>query len=183
VSGFASNIANREGAIYGNHEEWSSRSGMHCSTSAALAAGEGARYGTRDPVTCTSTNEPTSGPISPEMAKRYLTCHLEGVTSPDIFLVDNVQVQVGKGTPFLAFSFGQRPFNGDPDGQVYAIRGSYRMTQCQQNSSILENVGKNCQVWNHTNAIGQCYRTTFGDWVCNMTDLAAKATLNQPPPR
>ena len=151
----------------------------------AFAAGEGAPYGTRDPAICASTAEPKTGAISADLAKRYLACHLEGVSGPNMYLVENVQVQVGKGTPFLQLDFGQRPGNADPDGLVYAIRGSYRLYQCARPSAFMQNTGKNCTARENPNATGECYRSGFGDWVCNMQDLAAinNGIPDQPPPR
>jgi len=134
----------------------------------------GKPYGTRAPETCASTKEPAKGAPSPAVAARYLRCHIEGIgAGQNMYILENVKVEVGKGTPFLQLPAGQRPFGADPDALVYPIRGSYTSYQCAVPSSISKNFGKNCNTYENKNATGQCFRSAFGDWTCNMTDLNA----------
>ncbi len=138
----------------------------------------GTKYGTREPETCASTKEPAKGAPSPALVKRYLRCHVEGVgPGGKMYLIENVNVEVGKGTPFLQLSGGQRPFGADPDGLVYAIRGSFTSYQCAVPSAIMNNFGKNCATFENKHATGECFRSAFGDWTCNMTDTNA---INDP---
>ena len=143
--------------------------------SAALAQEQtaGARFGTRDPATCADTKEPTRGAPSAEVAKRYLRCHVEGVEFGSIFLLEDVNLQVGKGTPFLQLDLVQRPFGADPESLVYPIRGSYVRYQCSAPSAIMNNFGRNCRTYEHKRAMGQCFRSGFGDWTCSMIDANA----------
>lgn len=71
----------------------------------------------------------------------------------------------------------------DVDVPVYAIRGSFVQYQCSEVSKILENQGKNCNIYRQPNASGQCYKTTFGDWKCNLMDLNSKHEGRVPPPK
>lgn len=142
--------------------------------------GIGAKYGARDPLTCASTKDPAKGAPSPEQAKQYLRCHLENVGSgANLYLLENVSVEVGKGTPFLELPKSARPFNADPDALVYPIRGSYVQYQCSVLSAMSQNAGKNCNSGAQKNATGHCFRTAFGDWTCNMSDIASMSSTNR----
>ena len=77
------------------------------SAGAALAAAEtnvltpqtgvGAKYGSRDPYTCSATIEPQQGAITADLARQYFICKVEQVNgSGMLFLLDNVKVEVGK---------------------------------------------------------------------------------------
>jgi hypothetical protein len=158
---------------------------------APAQAGEGAKYGTRDPQTCASAKEPAKGAISAELARKYVICQKEEVahTQGFIYLLENVTVEIGKGVPLLELSRGARPTDGDPDGVVYPIRGSLKEYQCAVASDggalgpRYNNIGKNCNVYDEPKATGTCYRTTFGDWHCSMSDLNSRQIPNQPPPK
>jgi hypothetical protein len=142
----------------------------------------GARYRARDPQTCASRKDPAKGPITADLAKKYVTCHIEAESSGKLYLLENVTVEVGKGTPFKELPSSARPFGGDPDGLVYQIRGSLTRYQCAPISDILQNAGKNCNIYQEPKATGTCFRDGFADWVCNMTDLSPIKTYDVPPP-
>ncbi len=154
---------------------------------AQKAKSSGKPYGSRDPEGCASTKEPVKGAPSSALATRYLRCHIEGIgPGNNMYLIENVKVEVGKGTPFLELSRGQRPFGADPDSLVYPIRGSYTSYQCSIPNSINNNFGKNCNTYENPNASGQCFRTGFGDWTCDMSDTDINNPnnrMNVAPPR
>lgn len=58
-----------------------------------------------------------------------------------------------------------------PGEPIYQIRGSYTNYNCDVIERDRSNAGKNCQVYVHQNATGLCYRDTFGDWYCYMSDF------------
>ena len=130
------------------------------------------KYGTRDPRTCTNTNAPARGAITAALAKQYLICQAEKVSGSELYLVENVTVEVGGGRPYNP----QSDINYqeiDVKVPIYPIRGSYTQYQCIKeypDPGTLYNVGKNCGVFEHRKATGSCYKTTFGDWRCNMFD-------------
>lgn len=147
-------------------------------------AGVGAKYGTRDPFTCKSTKAPTHGAISPEWAAQYVKCSAEGETGGMLYLLKNVNVEVGSERAFNPNSDDYTDI--DQSSPLYPIRGSFTRFQCGTVSrgSFMPNAGKNCNSGDQPNATGMCYRTTFGDWRCSMTDLTHDA-LNRfgvPPP-
>lgn len=153
-------------------------------TSATVAEGAGTNYGTRDARTCASTKAPSKGAPSPAQARNYLTCHLEKESNGYIYLIEDVTVQVGKGTPYQQLPFTVRPFDGDPDGLVYEIRGSYKAYQCSElNDAVFHNIGTNCTVRDNPKAEGACFRNNFEEWTCNMQDLSfPTAIIHQAPP-
>ena len=151
-------------------------------TGASAGQGVGKTFFTRDPLTCSSKKEPANGSITPALAKRYLACSAEGVQSGYLYLLEDVSLDVGKGTPFRELGRDSRPSDGDPDGKVYPIRGSLKRYQCREPSKIMDDAGKNCTIYEEPKATGICYRTTFGDWSCNMGDLNTSKLYRQPPP-
>ncbi|HUY95140.1 MAG TPA: hypothetical protein VMU71_07565 [Terracidiphilus sp.] len=114
----------------------------------------------------------------------YLQCGDETVNSDGyLWLDENVKVQVGGGVK----ASGTWTYTGgdvNPNELVYPIRGTMDKYLCGkvQHGSVLENEGKNCTLWHWNEATGNCYRTTFGDWKCTMTDLDAQQVADQPPP-
>ena len=57
-----------------------------------------ARYGSRDPRTCEDTKAPARGAITAALALKYLNCQMEYDSgSGDLYLVENVKVEVGAG--------------------------------------------------------------------------------------
>ncbi len=145
--------------------------------------GVGAKFGSRDPYACASTVAPKSGPISAALASQYFTCGFEHINEDGyLFLAEHATVQVGRGVPFREAGLYETG-NIDPNGKVYAIRGSYDQYLCTPLSRYGAVRGHNCAAWHETHATGYCYRTTFGDWKCNMSDLDAQIIDNQPPPQ
>ena len=140
----------------------------------------GTPYGTREPPTCPSTKEPAKGVITPELAKRYLRCNGEGIgPGNNMYLLENVSIEVGKGTPFLQLDPRQRPGSADPDGLVFPTRGTYTVYQCAVPNKINNKFGKNCNTYESKQATGQCYRSGFGDWTCTMVDNATNNPQNR----
>src|SRR5688572_3807290 len=82
------------------------------------------RYGSRDPRTCEDTKAPARGAITAALALKYLNCQMEYVSGGgDLYLVENVKVEVGGGTPYAAIR-GQRSLEEiDVKYPVYPIRG------------------------------------------------------------
>lgn len=147
----------------------------------AAAPGIGAKYGARDPRTCSSTKEPTSGAISADQAKVYVICHEEKESRGDLYLVEDVKVEVGKPRPY------QVRVDSHPDidttAPVYPVRGSFSQYQCVEVSDYMKNAGKNCNRYDHPHAEGVCYKTNYGDWQCQMFDLNRTQTRDVAPPK
>ncbi len=144
---------------------------------AAQQGSMAARYGTRDPRPCASTNAPAGGAITAALAAQYFSCQAEAVSGGNLYLVENVRLQVGGGVPYTPNLGAFEAVNVRVP--LYPIRGSYVQYQCRD--LIREYVGpagQSCNIYNHVNATGYCYRTTFGDWRCHMADRANTGVIS-----
>ena len=152
--------------------------------------GAGKPFGARDPRTSDSRKAPAKGAISAEQAKQYVIADSERVTQSFgsgmlLHLVTDVKVEVGKGRPFnmQADSFGWATDNGiDPAETVYPIRGSYDSWTCGKLGTINGDPGKNCTKLPQPAAKGICFKSSFGDWHCTMTDFNASQGMERYPP-
>lgn len=146
------------------------------------------RYGSREPRTCEDTKAPAKGAITAALALKYLNCQMDYVSGGgDLYLVENVKVEVGGGIPYAAI-MGQRSLSEiDVKHPVYPIRGSLLRYQCQNRLTAARLPDANCNTSNEPKATGYCYKTTFGDWRCYMNDPAANNAANirhdVPPPK
>jgi hypothetical protein len=135
------------------------------------------RFGAREPGTCDNTKAPIKGPITAALARKYLNCQMEGIWSNHLYLVENVKVEVGGGVPYKPNLGAFEAINVRVP--LYPIRGSLLRYQCKD--LIAEHVGPpgtNCNTYNEPKATGYCYKTTFGDWRCNMADPGANNKEN-----
>jgi hypothetical protein len=137
------------------------------------------RFGARDARTCENTKAPAKGAITAALALKYLNCQMEGIWSNDLYLVENVKVEVGGGVPYAAI-MGQYSLDQiDVKYPVYPIRGSFLKYQCQDpETAYVGPPNTNCVTYNNPKATGYCYKTTFGDWKCNMVDRSATEKEN-----
>ena len=135
---------------------------------AAQTKSVGAKYGSREPVKCADMTKPKGSAPSQAQALQYLKCTMEKESSGLLYLVQDVTVQVApKGRRYNPLA----PIpNVDTAHLIYDIRGSLLLYQCSEISSILANAGKNCQTYNQPKAQGACWKTSFGDWVCHLSD-------------
>jgi hypothetical protein len=136
-------------------------------------AGVGAKYGSRDPYVCQSMKEPTSGAPSGQRLIDLVRCGSGGerLYSGQLYLLENVKVQIGKGRPYQPTDKAHKL---DPSKPVYPIRGSYDKYQCDALNPKLGMKGRNptdnCSMYPNPKAEGICYTTTFGEWDCLMSD-------------
>ena len=151
---------------------------------AGADAGPGAKFGARDPKTCPDHTAPKRGAITPEAAAKYVTCEEEHASDSTLYLVDDMKVQVGAGRKFQLRTDAYNDI--DSTKPVYPIRGSYVRYSCGVPRAAFDTVGKNCTLYDQPHATGVCFKTTFGDWHCQMKDLGNTVTTLRtaiPPPR
>jgi hypothetical protein len=139
-------------------------------STSAVAAQESVSkiYGTREPRTCASRVEPSSGAPSVEQAKQYFLCDGEVVASDGFHLFTGVKIQVGAGRRFNP-DVDSILDGVDPAQMIYPIRGTYTDYTCfpPHDATFLGGgIGKNCHKAIYIDTIGACYRTSFGDWRC-----------------
>jgi len=145
--------------------------------------GVGKPFGARDPYTCADSKQPTSGLPSAEQAKEYFICQAEYVSGNYLYLVSDVTLETGKPRDYNSNEDLNCP-NIDVTVQVLPIHGKYKSYQCALLSDILQNQGKNCYITQSNNAVGLCYKNSFGDWVCKMGDASmVDVALNAAPPQ
>lgn len=64
---------------------------------------------------------------------------------------------------------------------LYPIRGSFTKYQCKDpKTDYIKIPGKTCNRTENPDAKGYCYKTTFGDWSCNMIVLFGKPEDSYP---
>ncbi len=136
--------------------------------SVASAQSSGKPYGTRDSKTCTARKEPTKGAPSAAQAVLYFICTTERLFGDKLVLVENVKIEVGNGRRFLR-SDSELP-EVDPQYPIFPIRGSFDSYFCTRLVDLLQQGSPNCILSRPRNAEGVCYRTSFGDWKCDMTN-------------
>jgi hypothetical protein len=160
-------------------------------TAIGLAYGQtgiGAKFDTRDPSVCKSTKEPANGGPSPSQVKDYVRCTAEKTGGGSIFLMENMQMEIGKSRPFSSYTdVGNEDI--DNSQPVYPIRGTVDFYQCTPPGSSGGDVpakGHNCTLTKPAPIAGICYKTTFGDWRCPTHGAGAPFEgqhLNMPPPK
>ena len=141
----------------------------------ANAAGVGAAFGTRDPAVCADRHAPTSGPISPAQAKRYVQCEYEYYEerADTLHLLDVRSIEIGQPRPFELRSDSGGEF--DVRGPMYPLRGSIVKYNCHKFANGYQ-VGKNCYIYEISGATGKCGRTNFHDWKCTLDGSADSRT-------
>jgi hypothetical protein len=145
-------------------------------------AGIGKKYGSRDPRTCADRTQPKGNTITAAKAKEYIECS-EFYDTQNLYLVDEVVVQTGSSRPYNPRE-DMRVSNIDVRIPVTPIRGHLKKYQCGQVNDIKHNAGENCFIYDWQNAKGLCYKDSFGDWQCTMSDGTAILPVKKdvPPP-
>ena len=149
-------------------------------------AGVGKKFDTRDPHECSALPKVTGSAPSPGQIRDLVTCKSESTGGCCIYLVENVKVEIGKSRPFSSWSdVGNQDI--DHSQPVYPIRGTADKYQCQPpGGPPYPPKGKNCAVRMASPFQGICYKTTFGDWSCPVTDAENPlkgVQANMPPPK
>ncbi len=133
----------------------------------------GERYGSREPRTCEAKKAPAMGAPTADLAAKYVICEIEKVSGQYLYLIENVKVEVGGGRPYNPNSDINVP-EIDVKFPIYSIRGSLTKYQCNaEDARFTHSIpGKNCTRYEEPKAKGDCYKTTFSEWRCYMTDLS-----------
>ena len=119
-------------------------------------------YQGRAPRQCTSVTTPPS--VS--QATAMVQCWSDAVSAFGLFLYQDVKLQIGASRPYLNTSDSYLP-QIDPTAIVYPIRGSYTSYACRGINNLVP-AGKQCSRQAVPQAMGMCWKTSFGDWKCYM---------------
>lgn len=138
------------------------------------------RFGSRSVRTCASVTSPPNV----QQASMLIQCGYERASHDFIFLVEQVQVQIGGSRPFNSFADGYAT-DIDASAKVLPLRGTSIAYTCGAVSdSGPSNRGKNCVNERNNDASGICWRTTFKDWRCSMIQtIGSQKAFEQPPPQ
>ena len=152
-------------------------------SSTTIQAAVGGAYDAREPRTCPSRKEPSRGALSSQQAIQYFACDTEGIYVGQLYLATDINIDVAPKP--RRFNVATDSFSGiDPSQPVFDIRGSYTRYQCSKPDSTLAPKGRNCDLTPQPQATGICYKDTFSDWHCRMSDVAHASDRKShvPPP-
>jgi hypothetical protein len=139
-------------------------------------------WGTRLPRVCA----PVTTPPNAAQAAVLIQCHMDHATREDIYLMQNIQVQMS-GTHQVGPMDGVED-NIDNSVPAYDLTGSHEYYDCAPiNEAVMHNTGKNCFVTHSASTGGECWRVHDGTWHCELQTLAgpngrAHTDANQPGP-
>lgn len=144
--------------------------------------GSGEAWGSRDPGSCNSTK--LNPPPNPKQVGDLLRCKYDVDVSGELWLIENIEVKVGAGVPFVELYNTYEMENGDTGATVYPLAGSFTRVMCKTRKDIALYGGdpeRNCTTFDVPVAKGVCWPTTGDGWKCLMTG-SSKATRERTPP-
>jgi hypothetical protein len=121
-----------------------------------------AAYQSRAPRTCTSVTSPPS--VS--QAAVMVQCQMDALSAFGVGLVQDVKIEIGKSRPFL-YSSDAGLSGVDLTAAVYPLRGSYTAYLCNTISNMAV-PGQSCTISPVPQAVGWCWKTSFGDYKCKL---------------
>ena len=128
-----------------------------------------AEYQARGPRKCSSVTKPPSVSEAAVMVQ----CTMESVSSFGLGLIQDVKIEMGSSRRFV-YSSDAGLSGVDLDAQVYPLRGSYVGYLCNQISNMAP-AGQSCTKSTVDEAVGWCWKTSFGDYKCKLQGAPGKA--------
>ncbi len=145
-------------------------------------------FGTnRQPRTCASKSEPSTGSISAKQAAIYVACEAEGDRKVKMggtaYFIDILNLQVDPKPRQVGLVDVQKYGSTiDSDKPIYNIRGSVIAYSCFNLLGGVYERGRNCIVSRVPKSVGACYKSPFGDWRCTLGVYSNKRETKMPPP-
>jgi hypothetical protein len=133
-------------------------------------------YQARNPRLC----KPVSAPPMPGQVRALIQCTMDQDRATGLFLMQDVHAEISQ----------PRAYNGDTDSSlpeidmnapIFPLAGSLKVFWCSP-IGVGYPAGRNCQLMPTPSAMGSCWRTTFGDWKCNLIGPAPDSRKNLPGP-
>lgn len=132
------------------------------------------KWGTRSPMVCSPLKQKAAP--TPVQATKLVQCNSEYASdsSGELRLMQNVKVEIGKSSSFVAMYNQYVMPAADTTKRTYPIRGSFDWATCMliRDASIYGDPVQNCQTSRVASATGVCWQTTFGDWKCLLNGAA-----------
>jgi hypothetical protein len=152
------------------------------------AAGQGGRnelsgppefnvqYQARNPRRCKAL----TAPPQLDQLVAAVQCQMEADRPTGLFLMQEVRVEMGKPRSYDVQIDGELQ-EIDPSAQVFPLAGSLKQFWCSP-VGVGYPAGANCTVSPMPQALGKCWKTTFGDWKCNLAGPAPNQRTGFPGP-
>jgi hypothetical protein len=146
----------------------------------------GIPYGARDPVLCPSLKQ-AAAPTAQQAALLF-RCKQEWVNSGsgELWLIENLQVEVGPAQHFTALSNVMTSANVDTTKPVHVIKGSWTSVVCKSRKDVAIGRGNpdlNCTETPVTSRSGVCWKTNAGEWACLLNGVSGESRVGVRPPR
>lgn len=135
-----------------------------------------ALFQARNPRTCAAVKHKPSE----AEAAALVQCRKESLGAHTLYLVSDVQVQMGGGRPFNSKS-DMNLAQADTTSTVYPIRGSMISYNCSPPSRMTPSKNT-CYIVPDHHPSGACFKTTFADWDCYLQGTENAAGDYGPPP-
>ncbi len=135
-----------------------------------------ANYQARDPRLC----KPVVAPPSRGQARALVQCTMEADRPTGLWLMQDVRVAMGaprRYEPQTDSSLAEI----DMSAPIIPLAGSLTVFWCSAVSTMTP-AGSGCMVSPTPLAVGKCWRTTFGDWKCNLQGPAPASRSGLPGP-
>lgn len=134
------------------------------------------QYQARNPRRCKTLTAP---PLAEQVAAA-VQCEMDVDRPTGLFLMQEVAVSMGAPRNYdVDIDGGLAEI--DPTAPVFPLGGSLKQFWCSP-VGVGYPAGKNCTVSPMPQAVGKCWKTTFGDWKCNLFGPAPDQRTGFPGP-
>jgi hypothetical protein len=135
-----------------------------------------ATYQTREPRICKPlATAPTLG-----QAAALIQCTMDKDLPTGLFLMQGIKIAMGTARNYQPETDSDL-IEIDMSAPVYPLSGSLTVFWCSPISAMTPS-GKGCIVSPTPVAVGKCWKTTFGDWKCNLAGPAPFSRSGLPGP-
>jgi hypothetical protein len=135
-----------------------------------------ATYQTREPRIC----KPLATAPTPGQAAALIQCTMDVDRPTGLFLMQEVKVAMAAPRSYQADTDSDL-VEIDMSAPIYPLSGSLTVFWCSPITAMTP-AGKGCVVSPTPVAVGKCWKTTFGDWKCNLAGPAPFTRSGLPGP-
>jgi hypothetical protein len=135
-----------------------------------------ATYQTREPRLCKAL---TAAPVQAQAAA-LVQCTMDVDRPAGLFLMQDVKATLGAARSYQS-EIDSDLAEIDLAAPVYPLIGSLKIYWCSP-VGVGYPAGKNCMLSPTPYAVGKCWKTTFGEWKCNLAGPASNTRSGFPGP-